>query len=77
MASPYRILTFDVVGTLIDFERGILDCFHSQWREVLGEVSDQTLLEAYARAEDVQQQLTPDMPFSEMLEPASRSARRM
>ena len=72
MVSPFRILTFDVVGTLIDFEQGILDCLHSQWGEVLGGVSDQELLEAYARAEDVQQHLTPDMPFSEMLEPASR-----
>ncbi|WP_435771518.1 HAD-IA family hydrolase [Nocardioides sp. SYSU DS0651] len=72
MSSPYRILTFDVVGTLIDFERGILDCLHAQWRGVLGAVSDQELLEAYARAEDVQQRLTPEMPFSEMLEPASR-----
>ena len=34
--------------------------------------NDQELLEAYARAEDIQQQLTPDMPFSEMLEPAYR-----
>ena len=72
MASPYRILTFDVVGTLIDFEQGILDCLHSQLKRVPVSVDDQALLEAYARAEDVQQQLTPDMAFSEMLEPVYR-----
>ena len=72
MASPYRILTFDVVGTLIDFEQGILDCLRSLLKGVPHGVSDQELLEAYARAEDIQQQLTPDMPFSEMLEPAYR-----
>jgi len=72
MASPYRILTFDVVGTLIDFEQGILDCLHSQLEGIPIGPDDQELLEAYARAEDVQQRLTPDMPFSEMLEPAYR-----
>lgn len=72
MASPYRLLTFDVVGTLIDFEQGMLDCLHSLLEGVPHGVSDQELLEAYARAEDVQQQLTPNMPFSEMLEPAYR-----
>ena len=72
MPSRYRILTFDVVGTLIDFERGILDCLHTQLAGVGHHVSDPQLLEAYARAEDVQQRLTPDMPFSEMLDPAYR-----
>ncbi|GAA4283651.1 HAD family hydrolase [Brevibacterium daeguense] len=71
MTSPYRILTFDVVGTLIDFEQGILDCLHAQLgTEADHGIDDLRLLEAYARAEDVQQQLTPDMPFSEMLAPA-------
>lgn len=71
MTSPFRILTFDVVGTLIDFEQGILDCLHAR----LGTsddhgVDDSRLFEGFGRAEDVQQQLTPQMPFSEMLAPA-------
>jgi putative hydrolase of the HAD superfamily len=71
MTSPFRILTFDVVGTLVDFEQGILDCLHVQLGTADDHgVDDVRLLEAYARAEDVQQQLTPEMPFSEMLAPA-------
>lgn len=68
MASRYRILTFDIVGTLIDFEQGVLDCLHQQ----LGPTSQYDhgqLLEAFARAEAVQQELHPEMPFSEMLAP--------
>jgi putative hydrolase of the HAD superfamily len=70
MASPYRILTFDVVGTLIDFERGVLDCLHQQLDDAtLRQHDDAELLLAFARAEAVQQELTPDSPFSEMLAP--------
>lgn len=68
MASPYRILTFDIVGTLIDFEQGVLTCLHEQ----LGDdsaVTDHALLESFARAEAIQQELTPDKPFSDMLAP--------
>jgi putative hydrolase of the HAD superfamily len=70
MPSPYRILTFDVVGTLVDFERGILDCLHAQLPDA--GISDGELLEAFARAEDVQQKARPDMPFAEMLDPVYR-----
>lgn len=72
MSSRYSILTFDVVGTLIDFERGILDCLHQQPGIARLGLADQELLESFARAEDVQQQLTPDLPFSEMLAPVYR-----
>ena len=41
MASPYRILTFDVVGTLIDFEQGIFDCLHSQLKGIPNGTDDQ------------------------------------
>jgi putative hydrolase of the HAD superfamily len=70
VASPFRILTFDVVGTLIDFEQGILDCLHEQIDTDALEIDDQTLLEAFARAEAIQHELTPTEPFSEMLAPA-------
>src|SRR5262245_21462244 len=71
MPSPYRILTFDVVGTLIDFERGILDCLHEQLADS-AEVGDRELLEAFARAEDGQQKATPELPFADMLDPVYR-----
>ncbi len=59
-----RLLTFDVVGTLIDFETGILNCLRP-----LTDVDDATLLASFGRAEGIQQQLTPEMPFTQMLEP--------
>ena len=69
-----RALTFDVVGTLIDFETGILRCVRS-----VGEgPDDEAVLSAFAAEEDVQQQSTPEMPFTAMLDPiSSRLARSL
>lgn len=62
-----QALTVDVVGTLIDFETGILDGIRS-----VGEgPDDEAVLAAFGAAEDVQQQLTPEMPFTAMLDPIS------
>ena len=59
-----RALTFDVVGTLIDFETGILNCVRS-----VGEgPDDEAVLAAFGAAEGLQQQLTPEMPFAAMLD---------
>jgi putative hydrolase of the HAD superfamily len=63
--ADVRWLSFDVVGTLIDFETGILDCV----RGMGADRGDQQILEAFAAAEDRQQQLTPRLPFTQMLEP--------
>ena len=62
-----RVLTFDVVGTLIDFETGILDCLRP-----ISPVGDSELLESFGRAEAVQQSLTPELPFTQMLAPIHR-----
>lgn len=70
MADQFRILTFDIVGTLIDFERGILDCLHERIGAEALTATDAELLAGFGRAEAVQQELTPDQPFSEMLAPA-------
>ncbi|MFC5061487.1 HAD-IA family hydrolase [Actinomycetospora atypica] len=62
-----KVLTFDVVGTLIDFESGILQCVRS-----VGDVpDDEAVLSAFAAEEDVQQRSTPEMPFTAMLDPIS------
>lgn len=64
-----RILTFDVVGTLIDFETGMLECI----RPIAGlELTDREILESFGRAEDAQHRLTPRMPFTQMLDPIYR-----
>ncbi len=60
-----KILTFDVVGTLIDFENGILDYINSKNPGL----SAQAVLEAYAVGEDRQHHETPRLPFPSMMAP--------
>jgi putative hydrolase of the HAD superfamily len=63
----FDTLTFDVVGTLIDFEAGILEWF----RPTLGRhgvsKTDEEILTAFAAVEDRYQRETPEKPFTEML----------
>jgi putative hydrolase of the HAD superfamily len=68
----FNTLTFDLVGTLIDFETGILDWF----RPMLGRhgvsKTDEEILTAFAAVEDKYQRETPEKPFTEMLPLISR-----
>ena len=61
----FKLLTFDVVGTLIDFEKGIVTFFN----EIGCDAPPPTVLEAFGKAEGQQQLETPEMPFTQMLEP--------
>ncbi len=63
--AQHKILTFDVVGTLIDFETGILDYIESR----MPGLASQKVLEAYAMAEDRQHHVTPRLPFPSMMAP--------
>ena len=63
-----KVLTFDVVGTLIDFETGILDYVQAKSKTA----SVQEILEAYAIAEDRQHHETPRLPFPSMMAPMYR-----
>jgi putative hydrolase of the HAD superfamily len=63
-----KVLTFDVVGTLIDFETGILDYVHAKSKST----SAKEILEAYAIAEDHQHHETPRLPFPSMMAPMYR-----
>lgn len=60
-------LTFDVVGTLIDFETGILEWFQPWLREKGKRMDDDEILRRFARAEDQLQTTEPKLPFTEML----------
>jgi putative hydrolase of the HAD superfamily len=66
--SGHKVMTFDVVGTLIDFEAGILDYIRGKAKDA----SDQAILEAYAVAEDRQHHETPRLPFPSMMAPIYR-----
>jgi putative hydrolase of the HAD superfamily len=67
-----RILSFDVVGTLIDFETGILRYVQVVAQRHGLRVEDRAILETYAEAEHRQHGLTPNLPFPEMMAPIFR-----
>ncbi|KAI1391788.1 HAD-like protein [Hypoxylon trugodes] len=66
--KDYRLLSFDVYGTLIDYETGILSALQplldSNNRT---DITRLQLLETYHEFEVKQQQETPDMPYSQLL----------
>jgi putative hydrolase of the HAD superfamily len=49
MAREPKVLTFDVVGTLIDFERGMLDYIRETCGSAAAAIDDDTFLAAYRR----------------------------
>lgn len=64
----FRALTFDVYGTLIDWETGIADALQP-WAERHGvEAGREALLEAFGGAESRRQQENPEMVYPEVLE---------
>jgi putative hydrolase of the HAD superfamily len=73
--SGTRLLTFDVVGTLIDFESGILEsvagiAVRSGIRQ--GRLRDREVLESFARAERDEQRIAPSASFTDLLGPVYR-----
>jgi putative hydrolase of the HAD superfamily len=46
----FKVLTFDVVGTLIDFERGLVDYVRSVSGAAASQPSDDEILESYRRS---------------------------
>jgi len=63
----FNTLTFDVVGTLIDFESGILEWFKTLLENKNVEKTDEEILTAFAAGEDRYQTEAPDKPFTAML----------
>ena len=65
--SDFRALTFDCYGTLIDWESGILAGLRPLAARAGGALSDDAILEAFARHEAAQEAETPDMIYSRLL----------
>ena len=65
--NQFNTLSFDVVGTLIDFESGILDWFRPTLANQGIEKTDEDILSSFARCEDRYQRDAPDKPFTAML----------
>ena len=51
--ARFKVLTFDVVGTLIDFEKGVLDGFRTVGGPAAGNLSDDDIFGPYVEARDV------------------------
>lgn len=66
--TDFRALTFDVYGTLIDWETGIVEALQP-WadRERL-QADRAALLDAFARFESVRQQENPELRYPDVLE---------
>ena len=65
--SDFKALTFDVGGTLIDIESGILNWFRPHLIRHRLAVSDSALLEAFAQAEKKYLNLLPQISFTRIL----------
>lgn len=60
-----KMMTFDVVGTLIDSEQGILNYFN----EIECKYTGEQILKAFGEAEGQQHVESPEMSFTQMLVP--------
>jgi len=65
--SDFSLLSFDVYGTLIDWETGVLNALKPLIGNRKDEFNRDQLLKVYAEAEAAQQEATPDMKYSELL----------
>ena len=65
--SDYKALTFDVYGTLIDWESGMIEGLKPLTSRLLEAPSRDGILQAHARHESVQQHFTPAKPYRNLL----------
>ena len=63
----FKALTFDVYGTLIDWESGMIDGLKPLTDKLKPELSRNEVLEAHARHESSQQLYTPHKRYQELL----------
>lgn len=66
--TDFKALTFDVYGTLIDWESGMVENLKGLTARVGRELSRDQILEAHARHESSQQRYTPAKKYSELLQ---------
>ncbi len=63
----FKALTFDCYGTLIDWERGILDALGPWLRRCGLNVESEQLLSLYSESEPKQEAATPGKPYPDIL----------
>lgn len=65
--SDYRLLSFDVYGTLVNWEAGILSALEPALSKADVKYTPEQILTVYQALESSQQTITPDMPYSQLL----------
>ncbi|KAJ5294908.1 hypothetical protein N7508_009729 [Penicillium antarcticum] len=65
--KDYRLLCFDVYGTLIDWEGGILTALEPLLSNATTQFTREHLLTVFHELESIQQKSTPEMPYSTLL----------
>jgi 2-haloalkanoic acid dehalogenase type II len=65
--TDFDVLTFDMIGTLIDFEQGVLDFARPRLLRAKPELSDTEILEAYAQSQSAVRTREPQLLFSARL----------
>lgn len=65
--TDFKVLTFDCYGTLIDWETGLLESLKSLTDRMPRKLSDNEILETFARYESLQQDQTPTKVYSELI----------
>jgi len=65
--SDFKVLTFDCYGTLIDWENGMIEALKPLTSKVSATLTRNTILEAHARYESLQQRHTPAKNYREIL----------
>ncbi|KAE8350503.1 HAD-like domain-containing protein [Aspergillus coremiiformis] len=65
--TNYHLLSFDVYGTLIDWETGVWNAIQPSLKATNIQISRQNYLNIYHELEKAQQSQTPDMPYSQLL----------
>ncbi len=65
--SDFKVLTFDVYGTLIDWESGMIAGLKPLTDRVAHELSRDEILQAHALHESTQQTYTPTMRYQDLL----------
>ena len=68
-----KLLTFDVMGTLVDFESGILNYVRPIAKRAGVDMSGEAFLASFGRMEGRQHELAPQDPFPVMLAPIYRA----
>lgn len=62
--TDFDVLTFDMIGTLIDFERGLLDFMRPRVLRAKHDIGDTDILETYARTQGEVRAAAPMLNFS-------------